>query len=51
MAALAAATAVTLCDSIGFADALADLPPIEAYGGDNDLEADQAIFSGSGVAS
>ena len=50
-AAMAALTAVTLCDAMGLTDALANLPPIEAYSGDNDVDADQALFSGSGVAS
>jgi len=51
-AALAAATAVTVCDAEGYADALTHLPPIEGHSGrGKDEDADKALFSGSGVAS
>ena len=50
-AALAALTAVTHCDAIGYAEALIGLPPIEGPScGGNDEDADKAMFSGSGVA-
>jgi len=51
IAALAALTAATHCDAIGYADALTGLPPIEEHsGGGNDEDADKAIFTGFGVA-
>ena len=51
MAALAAATALSVGDAVGYADALTNLPPIEGYSGVHDVDADTALFSGSGVAS
>jgi len=50
-AVLAAATALSVGDSVGFAYAVENLPPIEGYSRDSDVDADEAIFSGSGVAS
>lgn len=50
MTMLAAVTAVTHCDVIGYKDALARLPHIEVLGGGTDIDADVAIFNGSGVA-
>ena len=49
-AVLAAATALSVGDAVGYAYALENLPPIEGYRSDNDVDADKAIFSGSGVA-
>ena len=50
-AALAAVTALSVGDATGYAEALANLPPLDGYSGDYDVDADTAIFSGSGVAS
>lgn len=51
-AVLAAVTAVTVCDAEGYADALTDLPPFEGQSaGSKDIDADKALFTGSGVAS
>lgn len=49
-AALAAATAVTVCDATGYADALRHLPPMQDYTPDGDIDADKALFTGSGIA-
>lgn len=51
MAVLAAVTAVTHCDVIGYTDALTRLPHIHVHGGGTDRDFDEAIFNGSGVAS
>jgi hypothetical protein len=52
MAMLAAVTAVSHCDVIGYKDALARLPRIDLHGGGGtDPDTDVAIFNGSGVAS
>lgn len=50
-AALAALTAVTHCDAIGFANALTGITPVEGRdSGGYDEDADKAMFSGSGIA-
>lgn len=49
-AVLAAATAVTVCDAIGYADALTMFPSMEGHSTHvSDGDADTAIFNGSGI--
>ena len=51
MAALAAAMAASVGDSVGYQEALTKLPPIERYRINYDVDADTALFTGSGIVS